>query len=359
MKIALINDTHFGARGDNIHFNEYFYRFWENIFFPYLIENDIKTCVHLGDVVDRRKFINHNIASDFQKRFMRKFYEYGIDTHILIGNHDTYYKNTNRVNAIENLCTSYDGINEPHIYVDPKIVEFDGLPIIMMPWICDENYSQSIDLLKTANAEVVFGHFGISGFEMDRGNVCHDGMERSLFDRFDIVISGHFHHKSSDGLIHYLGSQYEMSWSDYDDPKGFHVFDTKTREVEFIKNPYKMFQKIYYDDQEQSFEYWKNKDMTEYKDNMIKVIVVNKQNPYLFDSVIDSLYKVNPIDINIVEDLTDNSVENDESIIDQAEDTMTILSKYVDSLTLDVNNDRLKNMMKELYIEAINTEQVE
>lgn len=359
MKIALINDTHFGARGDNAHFNDYFYRFWEGVFFPYLKEHNIKTCVHLGDVVDRRKFINHNIAADFQKRFMRRLYTEGIDTHIMIGNHDTYYKNTNRVNAIENLCTSYDGINEPHIYINPKIVEFDGLPILLMPWICEENQDQSMKLLSSAKVEVVFGHFDIAGFEMDRGNVSTEGLDRNLFERFDCVISGHFHHRSSDGLIHYLGSQYELTWADYNDPKGFHVFDTDTRELKFISNPHTMFHKIYYDDREQTFEYWKSHDMTRYADSMVKVVAINKQNPYLFDSVIDSLYKVAPIDITVVEDLSDNQIENDDDIIDQAEDTLTILSKYVDSLTLDVNNDKLKNLMKELYIEAINTEQVE
>ena len=36
MKIALLNDTHFGARNDSNIFDEYFYKFYDNIFFPYL-----------------------------------------------------------------------------------------------------------------------------------------------------------------------------------------------------------------------------------------------------------------------------------------------------------------------------------
>jgi hypothetical protein len=126
-----------------------------------------------------------------------------------------------------------------------------------------------------------------------------------------------------------------------------------------VSNPHKIFQKIYYDDKEQSFDHWKSHDMKAYANTMVKIVVVNKQNPYLFDSVVDSLYKVSPIDVSIVEDLSDNQIENDDSIVDQAEDTFTILSKYVDTLTLDVNNDKLKSLMKELYIEAINMEQVE
>ena len=59
MKICLINDTHAGARGDSLLFNEFFFKFWEGTFFPYLKENNIKQIIHLGDVVDRRKYINY------------------------------------------------------------------------------------------------------------------------------------------------------------------------------------------------------------------------------------------------------------------------------------------------------------
>ena len=103
MKIALLNDTHFGVRNDSEAFRNYQLRFYNEIFFPYLKEHNIKTLVHLGDVVDRRKFINFQTASIFRKQFFDRLYDEKIDTHIIIGNHDTYFKNTNKVNAIENL----------------------------------------------------------------------------------------------------------------------------------------------------------------------------------------------------------------------------------------------------------------
>ena len=102
MKIALLNDTHFGCRNDSPAFMNYHNRFYDEIFFPYIEKNNIKTLVHLGDVVDRRKFINHNTAHNFREKFWDKIHDLKIDTHIIIGNHDTYYKNTNEVNAIEN-----------------------------------------------------------------------------------------------------------------------------------------------------------------------------------------------------------------------------------------------------------------
>ena len=98
MKIALLNDTHFGVRNDSDAFRQHQVDFLENQFFPYLKEHKIKTLIHLGDVVDRRKFINHQTASTFRKVFFDKLWQEKIDTHIIIGNHDTYFKNTNEVN---------------------------------------------------------------------------------------------------------------------------------------------------------------------------------------------------------------------------------------------------------------------
>ena len=94
MKIALLNDTHFGARNDSPAFLDYFMRFYNEIFFPYCKESNIKTLIHLGDVVDRRKFINHNTAHNFKKVFWDKLDELNIKTYVIIGNHDTYYKLT-------------------------------------------------------------------------------------------------------------------------------------------------------------------------------------------------------------------------------------------------------------------------
>lgn len=352
MKIALINDTHAGARGDNPIFNEFFFKFWENTFFPYLKEHGIKHICHLGDVVDRRKFINFVTLNSWRKRFFDRLLEEGITMDVIVGNHDVFYRNTNEINAMNELFAGYTNIK---ILVEAEELQYDSLKVAMVPWINSGNYEKTMEFLKNTSSEVVFGHLEIAGFEMDRGNICHTGLDKRVFDRFDSVLSGHFHHKSTDGVITYLGNQYEMTWADHGDERGFHVFDTETRELEFVRNPFHMFHKISYDDTVQDFEYWKKYDYVKMKDCYVKIIAVNKQNPYLFDTVIDNLYKIGVADIAIVEDFTEESIEDDE-MVNQAEDTMTILSKYIDGLTLNVNSDKLKNLMRELYVEALNTE---
>ncbi len=92
------------------------------------------------------------------------------------------------------------------------------------------------------------GHLEIKGFEMHNGHMNEHGTEKSVFKRFEKVMSGHFHKKSDDGHIYYLGTQYEMTWSDYKCPKGFHIFDTQTRELSRIENDNTIFKKIIYND---------------------------------------------------------------------------------------------------------------
>lgn len=356
MKICILGDTHFGARGDSLDFHKYFQKFYDDVFFPYLKENNINVIVQLGDLFDRRKYINFNSLYLSRKYFFDVCAKEGIQVHTLLGNHDISYKNTLEVNSSSMLLDSYNSID---VIDEFKTIEFDGIPIDIVPWICDDNEQDIFEKIKNSKSEICFGHFEIDGFEMDRGNVHQGGLDRKSLKKYDIVLSGHFHHKSSADNITYVGTPYEMTWSDYNDPKGFHIFDTNTREMEFIKNPYTMFNKVFYDDGETDFEFWKKYDYDIYKDTFVKIVVLNKQNPYLFDNVIDNFYKAGISDLSIVEDFTDMSIDDDQELIDQAEDTMTILGKYIDNLTLNVDSNKLKMMMKEIYVEALDTEKTE
>lgn len=355
-KIAILGDTHFGMRGDSLIFHQYYEKFYNEIFFPYLLKHDIKIIYQLGDLFDRRKFINFNSLYLARKYFFDKLKEYDIRMITLLGNHDVSFKNTLEVNSSELLLSDYDNITVIKEFT--TISEYDTL-IDIIPWICDDNEEEITQNIKTTKSQICFGHFEIDGFAMDRGNIHQGGLDRKQLFSYDVVLSGHFHHKSSDGHIFYVGTPGEMTWVDHNDPRGFHIFDLHSREMEFIQNPFNIFHKIYYNDTEQNFDYWKKFEYEKYTNTYIKVIVVNKQNPFLFDSVIDSLFKVSVADISIVEDFTDTSIENDDEIVDQAEDTFTILSKYLDNLTLDVDNDKLKTVMREIYIEALNTETTE
>ena len=202
-------------------------------------------------------------------------------------------------------------------------------------------------------AQIVMSHLELKGFEFMRGHIMHDGMDHKVFDKFDMVCSGHYHHKSTEGNINYLGCPYEMTWQDYQDEKGFHIFDTETRELTRVVNPYNMFYKLWYDDQEMDFEDIAKIDFDQYKDSFVKVIIKNKTNPYLFDSYIERLEKNELINLQIVEDHLNLDLEDTDDIINEAEDTVTILDKYVDGLEISADKDKVKTLMRELYNEAL------
>jgi len=347
LKVALITDTHFGARNDNQNFNEYFFQFYENQFFPYLKEHNITDVVHLGDVMDRRKYVSYRIAKDFRERFIDKFE--GINFHMLVGNHDTFYKNTNEVNSLQELV---DGRHKNiTVYEKSTEVEFDGCKILFVPWINTENMSHTMKMLQTSDAQICMGHLELNGFEMQKGLVMDHGWDKQEFKRFDMVMSGHYHHKSDDGQIFYLGTPYEIYWNDWNDPKGFHVFDTEKRELERIVNPYTIYSKIYYDDTVSIFD--DNHDMSAYKNKYVKLVVVNKKDLYQFDKFVDRLLQADCHEVKIIEDFSELDASNvSDDIVENTEDTMTLLERYIDDLPIDLSKDRLKNTTRELYIEA-------
>jgi len=198
------------------------------------------------------------------------------------------------------------------------------------------------------------GHLEVAGFAMYRGVESHDGLSKELFSKFDMVFSGHYHHKSDDGHIFYLGNPYELTWQDYNDPRGFHIFDLSTRQLEFIQNPYSLFERFEYDDSTYDPD---GVDTSFATDKYVKIIVVNKTNLYKFDKFINRIYQKNPLDVKIIEDFSEfNEGEVDESI--NLEDTSSVLSNYIDSLETDIDKEKLKSFMKTLYTEAINKDVV-
>jgi len=353
MKIALITDTHWGIRNDNIAFMDNSKRFLDEVFFPYLDANNIRTVVHLGDLVDRRKYLNHYTMHRLMNDFLIPLDNRNINVHFIAGNHDTYFKNTNEINAIENILGDRFEDNFTSYQRFPREIEFDNTIILMLPWICDENRNVSLHKIKTTPAQIVMGHLELAGFEMHRGSIVSHGDDRSIFDRFDMVLSGHYHHRSSDGSIHYLGSHAEFTWSDYDDRKGFHILDTKTRDLTFIENPFIMFDKVWYDDVTLGREP-EGIDLSSLQNKIIKVIVKNKTDPYRFDRFIEQIEKIGVLEMQIVEDHLNLSIETDEEIVDEAESTVNIFKKYIEQVNSpNLDKNKLEKTIVELYNEAI------
>ena len=348
MKIALVTDTHFGARSDSHPFDNYFKKFYSEVFFPELDKREITQIIHLGDCFDRRKYINFNSLSNCRKYFFDEIESRGMDMDMIIGNHDTFYKNTNDVNSPGLLLGNYPGIRT---YDRAKVVQYDGLDILLMPWICADNYEHSMKMIESKSAEVCFGHLELAGFIMykaQEAHIDHSGTDPNIFKNFKLVCSGHFHHKHGKGNIEYIGNPYQLFWNDFEDDRGFHIFDTKTLKLEFVKNPNTIFEKYYYDDEKEDPL---SVDISRFDAKVIKLIVLNKKDYLKFDKFVEEIYKQNPIELKIIEDFSEFEADAiDESV--NLEDTMTLLSNYVDSVETDADKSRLKGILKALYVEA-------
>ena len=349
MKVALVTDTHFGARSDHLAFDSYFAKFYDDFFFPYLEKEGIKTICHLGDVFDRRKYINYNTLQSCKKYFFNQARDLGIEINMIPGNHDTYFKNTNEVNSPKLLLGEYNNIK---IYEEPTVLQLDREEVLFLPWICGDNYDRTMAKIKEPNPKTCCGHFEFAGYDMLPGMPNLHGMDASVFSEFDLVVSGHFHHRHSRGNITYMGNPYEITWSDYEDPRGFAIYDTSKRALEYHNNPYKLFHKIYYDDSHfEGVNHISHFDFDSVAGGCIKLIVSKKTDFTRFDSFVDKLYQCNLIDLKIIEDFSEFEDEALGEDID-LEDTMTLLKEYVNSVETDLNKQRIKNLLQSLYVEA-------
>lgn len=344
MKVALITDLHFGVRGGKELFHAHFQKFYQTVFFPTLAARGVDTVIDLGDTFDNRKNIDFNSIKRAQEYFFDPARAAGLKIHMLVGNHDIYLRNSLAINSPELLLREYSNV----FPIDsPAELRLGSTKFLMLPWICADNYIESMALLKDSDAQIVCGHLEISGFQMHAGQESHEGFETGVFSRFKQVFSGHYHHRSSKGNITYLGNPYEMTWSDYNDPRGFHIFDTETHELEFIENPHTLFTRVEYRDT-------KDFDFSILKDQFVKIVVHQKTDYYAYDQFLDRAINSGAHDVKVIENLADlvaDELDDDVSV----EDTQSILRHYVERAEVDVDREKLADYMSGLYVEALNT----
>ena len=344
MKVAIITDTHYGARKGSKYLHDYFELFYENVFFPALEEHGVEAVIHMGDAFDSRKSIDYQSLEWAKRVVFNPLKKY--DVHMIIGNHDTYYKNTNEVNSPELLLQTYSNIKT---YSKPTEVNVGGLDILFLPWINQGNEELSLNTIKKTNCRCAMGHLELQGFRVNRQIIMEHGLESTLFEKFECVFSGHYHTRSSDGRISYLGNPYEMYWTDVNDTRGFHIFDTETLTLSPINNPYKLFYNIYYEDTN-----YKLFNATEYENKIVKVIVRKKTSPKDFERFIDKLHSVGIQDLKIVENFDIH--ESEEFDIDEEESTISILNRYIEESEFEFDKNVIKGIFQDLYRQACEVE---
>jgi DNA repair exonuclease SbcCD nuclease subunit len=345
MKVAILSDTHWGAKKGSKHLHDYFELFYKNVFFPALEEQRVEAVIHMGDAFDSRKSIDYQSLEWAKRVVFEPLKKY--DVHMIVGNHDCYYKNTNNVNSPALLLKDYPNIKT---YSSPTNTKVCGIDMTFIPWICSENYDETLKVLKKSKAKVGMGHLELKGFRVNKHLVMEEhGLEANLFSNFTKVFSGHYHTRSDNGTVFYLGNPYEMYWTDVNDTRGFHIFDTETLEHTPINNPYKLFYNIYYEDTPHQLF-----DASEYENKIVKVIVRKKSKPKDFEKFIDKLYTTGVQELKIIENFEIH--ESEEFEVDEEENTISILNRYIDESELQLDKNVVKGIFQDLYRQACEVE---
>ena len=342
MKVAIITDTHYGARKGSKLFHDYFEKFYNDVFFPTIDKEGIDTVIHMGDAFDSRKGIEFKSLKWAKRVVFDPLKERGITMHLMVGNHDAYYKNTNEINAVDLLLKEYDNVE---VYSSPTEVSVGDLPVLFLPWINEQNEKETNGIIKKTKCPVAMGHLELNGFVATPGHIMEHGHDARAFNKFEKVFSGHYHSRSDNGTVYYLGNPYEMFWNDVESPRGFTIFDTESLEHQSINNPHRLFYKIFYEDTDhQTF------NTSEYENKIVKVIVRKKTDTKKFEKFIDKLYTSGVADLKIVENFQLD--ESEEFEAEESEDTMSILSRYIDESETELNKTVIQSLIKEIYQEA-------
>ena len=342
MKVAIITDQHFGCRKNSKLFHDYFLKFYNDIFFPYLEEHGITTVVDMGDTFDSRKGIDFSSLAWAKNNYYDRLKNMGVQVHTIVGNHTAYYKNTNEVNAVDLLLREYDNVT---VYSEATQVKLDKLNVLFIPWINKENEEKTFKLIKNSNCKYAMGHLELNGFKAHRGCIMDHGHESELYNQYERVFSGHYHTRSDNGKIFYLGNPYEMFWNDVEDTRGFVIFDTDTGKHFHVDNPYRLFYNIYYEDTAHQLF-----DASEYENKIVKVIVRKKSSSKNFEKFVDKLYSVGVADLKIVENFVIQ--ESEEFEVFESEDTLSILDRYIQEAEINLDKAKIQNIMRATYQEA-------
>jgi hypothetical protein len=355
LKLALITDLHYGIRNDSVILLDNNKRFLDNVFFPRLRQEDIHTVVCLGDLLDRRKYINYLVAHRLRTDFMEAMWRNDVHQfHWILGNHDIFWRQRTDVNAADELYPTcvYDA---PffHVYDEATEVHFDNTKVLFVPWICDQNREQCYELINKTDARICFGHLEITGFEMYKGIVSRDGEDRERYQNFDTVCTGHYHHRSSDGRIFYLGASGEFIWSDHNDDRGFHIYDCDSRELTFIKNPHTLFAKVFYDDANGQYN---GIDAAQLNGKFVKVVVKSRTNSDAYNTFMAQVESAQPAELQVVEDHLNLNLVTDSNIVSDAKSTLDIMREYIQSTNNLVNATKLDSLIVDLYHRALSAE---
>ena len=333
MKVGVITDTHFGVYKGSSVFLESSLRFFRNFLIPELKKRNIDTIFHCGDLFDNRSSLDIKVINEVLKLFREDLKDFKV--YIIVGNHDSVFKNTIEINSVE-VLRGYSNVN---VISEPSLIENVGL----VPWIVDKENFESF--MKTNKPEITLGHFEIFGGKFS--GAIDKNKEHISPDFFDettkLVLSGHYHTrseiKSAKCSIHYIGNCYHLDRGDEGEPRGMCILDTETLKIDYVDD-YAALKYV-----KLTYPQIYSKEIIE--GNIINVHVdISKEdyNEKVFGEYVSNIETFNPSIPPYVRIERTNYEEVAPIDISGTGSTIDILFEYIDQLKIE---ETLKNKIKD------------
>ena len=341
----VLGDLHLGVKNSSEVMFRHQSKFF-NFMIDYMKQNNIDTILQCGDLWDSRRNTNMKTLQFAYDCFFDLLKDNNIHMHTVIGNHDIYLRNSLDIHSSGLLLRNYDCID---VYDQCTTIELDGCTVDMIPWICDQNREQCFDYIKNSKSDVCLGHFEINQFPAVGQSLFEGGMSREQFSHFKQVFSGHFHCRSKNDNITYVGTPYQLTWNDATTENGFIVFDTETLQYYYVENPNRYYHYLTYDD--------KNKFQTSLEglaleDSFVKIVIKSKSRAFNYNTYINKVFAGKPADVKFVEQSLIDVTSSNQNATLEVKDTLDLITSYIDGIDYD-HKERLKNFMVQLYNEAI------
>ncbi len=330
MKCAIINDIHYGLRGGKEFFENQLTHFLEEVFFPKIKKDPVDMVVLNGDIYDNRRSILLKTMERSQKELWEPLERLEIPIYVNLGNHDIANTNTLHPNSITPLAKKYENIN----IIDRPIEHYHNM--FFFPWICEETEEETLILLKkiTKNS-VIFTHLDVLGASLSAKVKSKEGYDPKIFSKAKRVFNGHIHlREDMNKKFHILGCQYQQTWTDYRQQKGFHIYNFETDEIEFVKNPRRIFLKVVYDNEKLEIDVGTKR----------KVPLNDK----FFKAMTDKIVKIQVIDA-----VDRIKLENFLERLGDVTESLTVEGEYSVESEIEFDEESINKPMKDLVEEFI------
>ena len=343
----MIGDIHFSYKQGDVVYKNNIKNFFDNIFFPEIRARGITTVFQTGDMFDGRKYNSNLAIVNAKECFFSKFVG-DLHLHAIVGNHDIHQESTLYPNSLSLFLQEYIGKNV-HIYEEPTTIKIQDILFDMIPWICEDNKEKTFKLTSTTKSKIAMAHPEINGFMMTKDQLCEKGLDRDVFSRYDYVIAGHFHTPSKSGNIHYLGSPSQHNWGDAGADRGFYILDTESLEIEFVRNPYTLFEKITYSDDLDI------KSIPDVEGRYVIILLPEEFDTTKYKKFLDEIMTFQPLDLKAIESKV--AIEGIDVTLEELETSEFSVVGFLTEYTLSIakeGSDLDQEVLYKMYTEYYN-----